>query len=237
VVVVHGNMWPMRTATWVRTSVVKLADPPKIIGAGGCLVHVASQCFNAMLTSHQFGFFIGDVGPVSEGKYTMMIIDGRTVSFRNGGHDLLEGVGTARDLDVVFLSSAGEVALAEGSTKVGDMVAVEGPVVATGPGGVEKVNRQLGNGEAVGLSLLPQRVNLDEGGRRGLGLLDRFGWGGELRLDVSEDGFMGGREVLVESGGGGGRRVSSRSWSFMSGCGTILSVENMICVAFHNDDK
>jgi hypothetical protein len=126
-----------------------------------------------MLTGHQFRFLIGDVGPVSEGEYT--ILDDRTVGFRDGGHDLLEGFGAARDLDVVFLSSAGEIALAEGSTKVGDMVAVEGPVVATGPGGVEEVNRQLGNGEAVRLGLSPQRIDLDEGWRRGLGMLDRFG--------------------------------------------------------------
>lgn len=41
----------------------------------------------------------------------------------------------------------------ERATEMGDMIAVEGPVVATRPGGVEEMDGQLGDGKAVGLCL------------------------------------------------------------------------------------
>lgn len=55
------------------------------------------------------------------------------IYFRNASDDVVDGGSTAGDLDIVFLSSTSEITLTEGSTKVGDMIAVEGPVVAAGP--------------------------------------------------------------------------------------------------------
>jgi hypothetical protein len=78
----------------------------------------------------------------------------------------LNGGGTARDLDVVLLGSTCETAILERAAKMGDVVAVEGPVVATRPGGFEEMDGQLSDGEAVGLCLFPQRIDLGEG-RRG----------------------------------------------------------------------
>ncbi|KAK7572195.1 hypothetical protein V3481_017395 [Fusarium oxysporum f. sp. vasinfectum] len=70
-------------------------------------------------------------------------------------HHLVDGGGTARYLDVVLLGPTSEAIVLERATKMGDMIAVEGPVVATRPGGVEEMDGQLGDGKAVGLCLFP----------------------------------------------------------------------------------
>lgn len=112
-----------------------------------------------MLASHELGFLVVvDVGPVSEGPHMLM------VSIWDGIDHSVDSGGTARDLDVVLLGSTCEAAVLERATKMGDMIAVEGPVVATRPGRVEEVDRQLGDGEAVGLCLFPQGIDLGEGG-------------------------------------------------------------------------
>lgn len=68
---------------------------------------------------------------------------------------LIDGGGTVRDLDVVLLGPTYKAAILERATKIGDMITVEGPVVATRLGRVEEVDGQLGDGEAVGLCLFP----------------------------------------------------------------------------------
>lgn len=75
----------------------------------------------------------------------------------------LNGGSTAGDLDVVLLGSTCEAAILERATKMGDVIAVEGPVVATRPGGMEEMDGQLSDGEAVGLCLFPQGIDLGEG--------------------------------------------------------------------------
>lgn len=55
-------------------------------------------------------------------------------------HHLFNGGGTARDLDIVLLSSTCKTTILERATKMGDMVAVEGPVAAVRPGGVEEMD-------------------------------------------------------------------------------------------------
>lgn len=89
-----------------------------------------------MLASHELGFLVVvDVGPVSEGQHMLM------VSIWDRIDHSVDSGGTARDLDVVLLGSTCEAAILERATKMGDMIAVEGPVVATRPGRVEEVDR------------------------------------------------------------------------------------------------
>lgn len=55
------------------------------------------------------------------------------ICFRNATDHVVDSSSTAGDLDIVLLSSTYEITLAEGSTKVGDMVALQVPVVAARP--------------------------------------------------------------------------------------------------------
>lgn len=69
------------------------------------------------------------------------VLDMALISIWEGVDDhLLNGGGTAGDLDVVLLSSTCEATILERATKMGDMVAVEGPVIAARPGGVEEMD-------------------------------------------------------------------------------------------------
>lgn len=54
---------------------------------------------------------------------------------------LLNGGSTAGDLNVVLLSSTCKATILERATKMGDIVAVEGPVTAARPGEVEEMDR------------------------------------------------------------------------------------------------
>ena len=79
-----------------------------------------------------------------------------TICFGNGTDDAVDGGGTAGDLDVVLLSSTGEITVAERATKVGDMIAVEGSIVAARPRRGEEVDGKLGDGKAVWFGLPSQ---------------------------------------------------------------------------------
>lgn len=88
-----------------------------------------------MLAGHEFGSLVVDVGPVPE-RQDMILGDSIIrvmIWLGNATDDVVNGGSTAGDLDVVLLSSTSEITLAEGSTKVGDMIAVEGPIVAARP--------------------------------------------------------------------------------------------------------
>lgn len=99
------------------------------------MLYVISQYFNAILAGYKFRSLIINVGPVPKRQY-MILGDSITrvvIWLGNATNDVVDGGGTARDLDVILLSSTSKITLAEGSTKVGDIIAVEGPIVAARP--------------------------------------------------------------------------------------------------------
>ena len=86
----------------------------------------------------------------------IMMMMGMMICCGNGTDDAVDGGCTAGDLDVILLSSTGEIPVAERATKVGDMITVEGSVAAARPRGCEEADGKLGNGKAVGFGLRSQ---------------------------------------------------------------------------------
>jgi hypothetical protein len=92
---------------------------------------------------------------------------------------------------------------------MGDIIAVEGPVVATRPGLVEELNGQRGDGEALGLCLFPwESTSVKEGGE---------GFGDLMGLEDDGDSLsqliMKGKEEI-----GGERSRYIGSWTSSGYC-------------------
>nr|CEG03629.1 unnamed protein product [Fusarium acuminatum CS5907] len=123
-----------------HTFVIKFADLPQITWIGSRLFHVVFQGFDTMLTSHKLRLVVAvKVGPVSKGQHMLImpILGSARISVRDGVDYIADGGGTTGDLDVVLLCSTCEAAALERATKIGDIIAVEGSIIAIRPGGVE----------------------------------------------------------------------------------------------------